>query len=242
MKSVGSNRSTLAWLRLLVKYRSQKLKKKANRLQIALLSEALREDSVFFDIGANKGLFTYWASKKIGKKGSIHAFEPQPELGWIFNSLDKNFPSTKINFNNFGLSKSRSEGVLNRTCIGDGSASLKINQNQDFEKIKVRLETLDGYCKKNSVKRVDFIKIDVEGHEFDALDGGSQIIKELHPKMLIEMSPSSKSTELIENLVQLEYKFKMIAGGKTFLPNSEFAEVFLNSSGSFAGHADVFFY
>ena len=49
------------------------------------------DGAIALDIGANKGIYTYWLSKKVGKDGKVIAFEPQPELGEYLNDLKKSF-------------------------------------------------------------------------------------------------------------------------------------------------------
>jgi len=44
-----------------------------------LLNKDLKGDTVI-DIGANKGIYSYWMSKKVGEEGKVVAFEPQPKL------------------------------------------------------------------------------------------------------------------------------------------------------------------
>ena len=63
MKEVSKDGNIYQWLRLLIKYRTQRIKKGANKIQLDHLKQFLADDCVFFDIGANKGLFTYWAGK-----------------------------------------------------------------------------------------------------------------------------------------------------------------------------------
>ena len=243
MKSVSSQKNLLVWFRLLMKYRSQKFKRKANRLQISLLSQYLEKDSVFFDIGANKGLFTYWACRQIGKNGAVHTFEPQKELKWIFESLNRHFKKININYNDFGLSDAPSSALLARSCIGDGSASLSsVVDSGSQEAIEIQLDTLDNYCQRNEIRRIDFIKIDVEGHEFATLQGAQKTIESFRPKMLIEMSPSPSSLGNINYLKSLGYQIKMISGGQIFQSNSKFAEEFTSNSPSYKSNADMLFY
>lgn len=225
-----------------MKYRSQEFKRKANRLQISLLSQHLEKNSVFFDVGANKGLFTYWACRKIRENGSVHTFEPQKELKWIFESLKRHFKKININYNDFGLSDAPSSALLARSCVGDGSASLSSAVDSESQAIEIQLDTLDNYCQRNEIRRIDFIKIDVEGHEFATLQGAQKTIKSFRPKMLIEMSPSPSSSESINYLKRLGYQIKMISGGQIFQSNSKFAEDFTSKSPSYKSNADILFH
>ena len=59
-----------------------------------------------------------------------------------------------------------------------------------LEKIsKARIMTLDEYCDTNKVAKIDLIKIDVDGNEYDVLKGAEETLKRMHPPLLIELAP-----------------------------------------------------
>jgi FkbM family methyltransferase len=242
VKSVTKEGSFYQWYRLLLKYHTQKLKLKANRQQLVLLKQFLGNDSVFFDVGANKGLFTYWACRYIQKNGSIHIFEPQSELFWIFKNLENKFPLNKFFLNNCGLSDENSFARLHRNCIGDGSASLNTINDDYSAESSIKLYTLDEYCQSNQISKIDFIKIDVEGHEQKTIRGGINTIEKLRPTLLIEMNPEIGSKEVINRFMDLGYKVKMIFAGQIFDSNSTFFQSFMNPQDTKCFHADFIFY
>jgi Holliday junction resolvasome RuvABC endonuclease subunit len=66
-----------------------------------------------------------------------------------------------------------------------GKATIHIENNfQNFEKIEINTKKLDEI---NFENRISFIKIDVEGHEREVIEGGLDIIKEFKPKLLVEI-------------------------------------------------------
>ena len=242
MKEVSKDGNIYQWIRLLLKYRSQRIKKGANKVQLDHLKQFLRDDCVFFDIGANKGLFTYWAGKYVKKNADLHIFEPQPELEWIYLKFQKVFQRHQLFYNNFGLSDIEGKALINRECIGDGSASLKTFDTEVDNVESVRLQTLDDYCEKNEIDKIDFIKIDVEGHEYKTLAGGMKTIEKLMPTMLIEMSPGTLSTKTLEEFSKLGYKVKMIWSGSAFDSNSHLYKQFISEKKTPSFHADFLFY
>jgi hypothetical protein len=108
--------------------------------------------------------------------------------------------------------------------------------------VSVRLQTLDYYCKKNAIDKIDFIKIDVEGHEYKTLAGGMKTIEKLMPTMLVEMSPGTLSTKALEEFSKLGYKVKMIWSGSTFDSSSHFYKQFISEEKNANSHADFLFY
>ena len=242
MKEVSKDGNIYQWLRLLLKYRTQRIKKGANKIQLNHLKQFLADDCVFFDIGANKGLFTYWAGKYIKKNADLHIFEPQTELKWIYLKFQKIFHTHQLFYNNFGLSDIEGKALINREFIGDGSASLKTSDTEVDNAESVRLQTLDYYCDKNEVDKIDFIKIDVEGHEYKTLAGGMKTIEKHMPTMLIEMSPGTLTTQTLEEFSTLGYKVRMIWSGRTFDSGSHFYKQFISEEKIPNSHADFLFY
>jgi FkbM family methyltransferase len=242
MKEVCKNGNFYQWNRLLLKYRTQRLKKGANKIQLNILKEFLTTDSVFFDIGANKGLFTYWAAKYIRDNADLHVFEPQPELAWIYNKIQKKFQQHQIIYNNVGLSDVVGKAHIKRVCIGDGSATLEKSSEEAEKNQSISLETLDIYCKKKAVKKIDFIKIDVEGHEHKTIAGAIKNIEKFKPIMLIEMNPSFLSNKTLNLFQNLEYKVKMIRAGNTFDSSSKEFKNFNTEKQFLNSHADFLFY
>ena len=243
MKEICKHRGSCYWYRLLIKYHTQRLKRGANKVQLKWVKKLLNNKKVFFDIGANKGLFTYWAAKYIKKNGIFHLFEPQPELAFIFANLEKHFSTKhKLYYNNFALSDSNGEAILNRQCIGDGSASVaKFKQWNNLSE-SISLQTLDQYCVDHSINEIDFIKIDVEGHEYKTIEGGMQTIQKFKPSMLIEMNPGDESNLILENFRRLGYKIKMIWAGNTYDENSKNFDAFESKKQIPNSHADFLFF
>jgi FkbM family methyltransferase len=134
-----------------------------------------------FDVGSNKGQFLKMILEGLQDiPFSVHAFEPSRHT---FVSLSENIKSNlNIQLNNFGLGKERGEFELFYNEIGSGLASLSKRRLEHFGidfkySEKVRIDTLDNYCGNQKVRNIDLLKLDVEGHELDALQGGIQMFQ-----------------------------------------------------------------
>jgi len=144
--------------------------------------------SVIFDIGANVGQWTK-VVLNTNKKLNIHCFEPSK---YTFKKLiNNNFPPNVI-CNNFGLSSDKKEELLHISKRGSGLNSLYnrkglndrdgiFPQQQDE---KIQLDTLENYCNENDIKLIDYMKIDVEGHEFEVLKGGKKLFNNNHVNVI----------------------------------------------------------
>lgn len=147
-----------------------------------LMNQDLKGRTVI-DIGANKGIYSYWMSKKAGPDGKVVAFEPQPELEKHLIDFKKSFKLENLHIINKGLSSGSSVRELFRPESGSGAARLN-NEGVDWPSISISLSTLDSYCEDFS--NVAFIKCDVEGHEFHVFKGGQRLLKRDKPCLLFE--------------------------------------------------------
>lgn len=145
----------------------------------ALIDSLVPNDGVFFDVGANWGYFAINMATRPLFHGKIHAFEPIAES---FCDLTGLVAETKL------------EGMVYCHQIAlsniDGQAKMKIPNNfsgmaaisPDKDGITVNLVKLDDL----GLGKVDFIKIDVEGHEYQVIDGARKVINTYRPYIIFE--------------------------------------------------------
>ena len=145
----------------------------------------VRNEPVLFDVGANIGNYTALLMT-VFPNAQIHSFEPAKKT---FANLQKNTRERiaqyagKVQLNNFGLSDSAAEATLHYDHENSGLASLYDRQLDyygiDYSKSEtVSLSTLDDYCAANDIDRIDFLKMDVEGHELNVLKGAERMLAE----------------------------------------------------------------
>lgn len=144
---------------------------------------------VLFDVGANVGNYTKLLLKYIGGAGIdvvIHCFEVSKNT---FKALEQNLCDDRVVLNNIGLSNERAEATLYCDKDNSGMASL-YNRQLDYlgkklsETEDVTLISLDEYCGEKGIKRIDFIKMDVEGNEFNVLKGAAGMLAEKRIKAI----------------------------------------------------------
>ena len=141
---------------------------------------AEKKQTVIFDVGANTGNYALMLSELLKEKElTIYAFEPSKHS---FTDLIKNTAGVPcVQAFNTGLGNAEETVKLYANYEGSGAASI---YNSAFEQYSfnrnvleiVKLQTIDSFCKNNSITSIDFLKIDVEGHELAVLQGGMEMM------------------------------------------------------------------
>ena len=124
------------------------------------LNYDLNENSIVFDLGGFKG---DWATKILQKyRSKIYIFEPVNEF---YNSIASRFNGNpKIQSFKFGLGGKDEEMEISLTK--DSSSVF----NSDGKKEKIQIKSLVDFLRNNNIERVDLIKINIEGGEYDLLE------------------------------------------------------------------------
>ncbi len=145
----------------------------------------LSDGDVFVDIGANIGVFTVSASKKVGPRGRVLAIEASSR---IVTYLEKNAQLNDLqNVTIVGCAASDAitEGAYFFEApiekFGMGSMAPQFN----VEPILVETRTLDDLLKEHQVERVAVLKVDVEGHEAAVFRGASQLLRGRRPPAVV---------------------------------------------------------
>lgn len=150
----------------------------------------LNEGDTFIDIGANVGLFTLLAAKKVGSKGSVICFEPAPIT---FERLTENVELNNfrnIDFRNIGLSDEIGELTFHISDNGFDAwnSFAKSTDNNLAKSIIVPTSTLNFELKNVDKSKIKLIKIDVEGWEKFVLRGGRDLFIEFNPAVMVEFT------------------------------------------------------
>ena len=171
-----------------------------------LLSE-LESDDVVYDIGANVGTYTCFLSDRL-QPNQVVAFEPHPSnLVSLRSNLDLNNTDAVVIERALSDTNGTAELMVASQDMGEGKHSLAMDS--DGENIKVELATGDKLIENGEIPAPTVLKIDVEGAEYQVLQGLEQTLKsdlcrliyvEIHPKHLNDYDTSPKDVEkLLKN-------------------------------------------
>ena len=153
----------------------------------SFVKKIVKTDNVVLDIGANIGYYSVIMSKLVGDNGKVLSFEPTLHYRKV---LKKNIITnmlTNIKIYKFGLSDKKQDLEIS---IGPSSATLHEPKETITNKKRemINLQSLDECINQLHIDRIDFIKIDVDGHEPAFLKGAMKSIKKYNPIILLEVN------------------------------------------------------
>jgi FkbM family methyltransferase len=188
--------------------------------EFAFLDRFLRPGMVVADAGANEGLYTLFAAKRVGDKGSVLAFEPSArELSRLRSNIERN---SLNNVNVFPVALGEAEDLATFRVSTESHSGQNTLGEFIYEGVGLSSEVLttvrplDSVLAENHIARLDFLKVDVEGSETRLLRGAARTIREFRPVLLLEVADAalrkqSSSSEELLDLVQsfgyLLYRF-----------------------------------
>jgi len=155
-----------------------------------LIKQHLKAGDVILDIGANIGYYSLIFCQRVGTQGHVYAFEPEAQ--------NIEFLQHNIALNQFDNIDIIPKGVANHT----GTSTLHLCPDNSGmhraypsilcqQTVEIALTRLDDYFAAN-MPPIDWIKMDIEGFEYQALLGMEKLIKaQKHLKILTEFSPAA---------------------------------------------------
>ena len=159
------------------------------RVSMKLWIELCRESNVIMDIGANTGIYSLVA-KAVNPQASVYAVEPVKRIyeKLIFNCRLNNFDIRCLEYgisNYDGVatifdtpSEHTYSVTLNRNTLSKGAAVIKTS---------VKTKKISTFIRENNLSEINLMKIDVETHEPEVLEGMEDFLKEFKPTIFVEV-------------------------------------------------------
>tara|TARA_B100000579_G_scaffold37019_1_gene25877 strand:+ start:1448 stop:2191 length:744 start_codon:yes stop_codon:yes gene_type:complete len=180
------------------------------------------------DVGVYRGVYSYKLAKEFNK---IHSFEPNPLL---YPYLKKYLTQIIPNMTLYNYALSNKNEIANLKIPRRGKSIFKnnieeiyklgcatIHENNNFEKYnnyEVQCKKLDDVI---NDKEISFIKIDVEGHELNVIEGAINIINKYKPTLLVEIEEKHTKKPVLNTINKImKYGYKVY-----FLENDQIKEI-----------------
>jgi FkbM family methyltransferase len=202
--------------------------------EFVFLRSVLEPGMVVLDGGANEGLFSLYAARRIKSRGFVLAVEPSTreferlEANIALNRLE-NVRTVKaalgrgIGEARLAVAQARHAG-MNAIEAGDsGQAMADWIESEET----VALETIDALVDRCELQRLDLVKLDIEGSEVDALDGARATIERFQPTILLEAeearlaSQGRTKADLMSVLEEFRYELWAFDGGSAQLRRAQ---------------------
>jgi FkbM family methyltransferase len=190
------------------------------------LRDTIRPGAVVFDIGANVGVFSVHLARWVGAAGWLYAIEPSPTCVYFLRS---NLAGTGLaNFTILPLAVSNRSGELvfsvnyGSSLIGAAQDSAPVDK--PGHRIGVDREALDRVIARFHLRRPDFIKLDVEGAEVDAVDGMMETLRAARPGLMFELHGRAAARATLRTLAPLDYRYSVPAAGTRDATAGELAD------------------
>ena len=160
----------------------------------AVVSRLLATGATFVDAGASIGFFTLLAARCVGPSGTIIAFEPQPAAAASVrrNALLNGFENVRVV--EAALTSEAGAGLI--VGVGKATAHLADQTPGRGHTLRVDATTLDRFLAGRPEIEPSLVKIDVEGHEANVLDGMYDTLSKHRPAILIECHGDVRSVLL----------------------------------------------
>jgi FkbM family methyltransferase len=138
--------------------------------------DLIRAGDIVVDVGANIGLWSLPAAGRVGPAGAVHAIEPAPvTFDRLISNIGFNTLEGRIFSHRFAFSDRDGIARLAISDNGNSGASAFVSDTQTslWSTIDTRTLTLDGFHDQQESRRIDFLKVDVEGAESLVFRGGT---------------------------------------------------------------------
>ncbi len=183
--------------------------------EFCLLSRILKPGMTFVDVGANMGLYTLYAARRVGDTGRVLAIEPsRREVAILKSNVEIN---QLKNVTILQLAVSDQVGEVELLVAGTRNSghntlgAFGYNTPLDHRE-NVEAQRLDQIVQAEGLQRIHVIKMDIEGAELAALRGAVDTLDRDHPLLLLELSDRllqhqrSGSADVLSLLAQLGYR------------------------------------
>ena len=162
---------------------------------VRFYSKLIRPDNVVFDVGANIGAHTLHFAQLVGPGGQVYAFEPTESA---FGKLSRNLalnptlgPRVRVHhaFCSNAADHTIPEAIYSSWPL-HRSGNLHAKHLGALQRVgEPQLICLDQLVESTGLKRLDLMKLDVDGNEIKVLKGCERLLEQFHPKVLAEIAP-----------------------------------------------------
>jgi FkbM family methyltransferase len=218
--------------RFLKKIRPPASPAKVSKAEQIFYINYLSQGMIVFDIGANVGELSLLFSKFVGRNGQVHAFEPSKAEFEKLDTICRLASRSQVILNNKAVAEAK--GTVKLYVYEPEHSTLNSLANRPLEKYGINIKpnhveeieatTIDEYCREKNISKIDLLKIDVEGAEYQVLRGAEKMLREHKISCCVfefgqttfDMGNTPEEIELL--FKEVGYKIKNIVNGYPVFP------------------------
>lgn len=199
-----------------------KYKNFMDRREIGLMKKIIKPGMTVIDVGANIGIYSVLLANLVGRKGKVHAFEPEIANFKHLKHVCEKYQNVTIN----RVAVDARSGEINLFVSDDLNVDhLAYDDASNRHRVRVSCISLDKYI--GNKTPVDFVKIDTQGYEHQVLLGMKRVIQN-SPKIIIMAEFSAYDLSLAGTDPEEHVKLVKRLGLKTYVLGKKFG--FTNES------------
>jgi FkbM family methyltransferase len=172
-----------------------------------LLQSELRPGGCYYDIGAHSGFFSMIAARRVGPSGTVLAFEPDPQNAAMLKVNIARNKLTQITVVEAAVWSSVGEVTFEQASEASNRTQGRVSSNGDTRSARISVPAirLDDLVFGEGRRAPDLIKMDVEGAEWEALQGARRLLSEVKPRLLCEVHDPGQMGQIRAYLEQCGY-------------------------------------
>ncbi len=160
------------------------------------INQNVKDGDIFYDIGANVGVYTIFAATRTGDKGKVYAFEPHgANFARLIDNITANDLQQTVSPVNFALHNKEGFFPFLYESSAVGTSNSQLTDSRDVTKVKNAAPicerkyatTIDHLIDAGEITPPHHIKIDVDGNEFLILEGMNQLLSSIHRPISIQV-------------------------------------------------------
>lgn len=203
------------WLELNPRTGQSYLRGQAERAVQDVLAKRLRPGMIFYDLGANIGLFSVLAARLVGSSGQVFSFEPDSEVAARLRRNAERNSFTNVTVVEAGIwSRSGEMAFIRADQSSPDHGTGALTTNNDGSTVGVRCISLDDFTQ--GAPPPDVIKCDIEGAEAEMLRGAINTLTSHKPSILCEIHSQANENACQQILRGLGYTCEHIDSNHIF--------------------------
>lgn len=188
-----------------MRYRERLINRACDDDVFSAFMSCLHAGDMVFDVGAHIGRYSVYSARIVGPTGKVYAFEPVTDAYWrlratlALNRLENVIPIHQAVSDRVGMTEINVFDDPFSSWSSIGYPKMQTPEGILIEPQKkecIETTTLDRFCQKESIERIHFLKIDVEGYEYAVLTGATSLLRDRKIEMIcfeISQAPLASS-------------------------------------------------